>query len=393
MNALYLIDGARTPFGTYMGELRHLSAPQLAIVAGKGAIERAGATPDAFDTVVLGNVMQAERESYYLSKYVGLQLGMTESITGLVVNRLCGSGMQAVVSAGQAMLCGDAHLALVGGTECMSRAPHILRGAREGLRGDQTLEDPLLGPHSVFVDPACGLIMGETAEELSQHYGITREQMDEFALRSQQRTRAAMDSGRMAQEIVPVEVPAKGGTKAVDRDEHPRETSLEKLATLKPAFRKGGMVTPGNASGINDGACALVMATEERVKALGLKPKARILSWGVAGVPGKHMGIGPAPSIKLALEKAGMTLDQMELVEINEAFAGQYLSCEKELKLDRERVNVNGGAIALGHPIGASGARILLTLAYELHARSLRYGVASACIGGGQGIAMVIERV
>jgi acetyl-CoA C-acetyltransferase len=337
--------------------------------------------------------MQAERESYHLSKYVGLQLGMNEEITGLVVNRLCGSGMQAVVSAGQAMLCGDAGLALVGGTECMSRAPHLLRGAREGLKGDQTLEDPLLGPHSVFVDPACGLIMGETAEELSLHYGITREQMDEYALLSQQRAKAAIESGRMAKEIVAVEVPSRGGPKAIDKDEHPRETSLEKLATLKPAFRKGGAVTPGNASGINDGACALVMATEAKVNELGLKPRARIVSWGVAGVPGRHMGIGPAPAMRLALQKAGMTLDQMELIEINEAFAGQYLSCESELKLDRAKANVNGGAIAFGHPIGASGARILLTLSYELAERNLKYGIASACIGGGQGIAMVLERV
>jgi acetyl-CoA C-acetyltransferase len=276
---LYLIDGARTPFGTYMGELRHLSAASLAITASKEALTRSGVKPEDVDAVILGNVMQAERESYYLSKYVGLQLGMRDEITGLVVNRLCGSGMQAVVSAGQAMRCGDSHLALVGGTECMSRAPHILRGAREGFKGDQTLEDPLLGPHNVFVDPAAGLIMGETAEELSDAYGVSRAQMDEFALRSQQAARAAIDSGRMAKEIVAVEVPAKGGPKAIDKDEHPRDTSLDKLGLLKPAFRKGGNVTAGNASGINDGACSLLMATDERVKALGLKPKARIISW------------------------------------------------------------------------------------------------------------------
>ncbi|MDB5099928.1 MAG: 3-ketoacyl-CoA thiolase [Cyanobacteria bacterium RYN_339] len=390
---LYLIDGARTPFGTYMGELRHLSAPALAITAGREAISRSGAKPEDFDSVVLGNVMQGERESFYLSKYVGLQLGMRDEITGLVVNRLCGSGMQAVVSTGQAMLCGDAGLALVGGTENMSRAPHILRGAREGFKGDQTLEDPLLGPHNVFVDPAAGMIMGETAEELSDAYGVTRAQMDEFSLRSQQAAAAAIASGRMAKEIVAVEIPSRGGPKLVDKDEHPREVSLEKLATLKAAFRKGGNVTPGNASGINDGACALVMATGERVEQLGLKPCARIVSWGVSGVPGKHMGIGPAPAIRTALAKAGLTLEQMDLIEINEAFAGQYLACEAELKLDRAKVNVNGGAIALGHPIGASGARILLTLAYELAERNLKYGVASACIGGGQGIAVVLERV
>lgn len=391
--ALYLVEGARTPIGTYMGELRHLSAAQLALTAGRGALTRSGVAASEFDAVVLGNVMQAERESYYLAKFVGTQLGMQDAITGLVVNRLCGSGMQAVVSACQSMLLGESALALAGGTECMSRAPFILRGGRDGFRGDQTLEDPLLGPHSVFVDPACGLIMGETAEELATEYGITREAMDTFALRSQQTARAAIDSGRMAKEIVPVEIPAKGGTKAISLDEHPRDTTLEKLASLKPAFRKGGDVTPGNSSGINDGACALVIATEEKVKALGLNPKARIVSWGVAGVAGSRMGIGPAPAVRMALQRAGLGLDDMAVVEINEAFAAQYLAVEKELGLERERVNPNGGAIALGHPIGASGARILLTLAYELSERQARYGLASACIGGGQGIAMVLERV
>lgn len=391
--ALYLVEGARTPFGTYMGELRHLSATQLALTAAQGALARSSAVASEFDAVILGNVMQAERESYYLSKYVGTQLGMPDSITGLVVNRLCGSGMQAVVSACQSMLLGESALALAGGTECMSRAPFILRGGRDGFRGDQTLEDPLLGPHSVFVDPACELIMGETAEELATEYGITRAAMDAFALRSQQTARAAIDRGRLAKEIVPVEIPAKGGPKAVALDEHPRDTTLEKLASLKPAFRKGGEVTPGNSSGINDGACALVIATEEKVQTLGLSPKARIVSWGVAGVAGNRMGIGPAPAVRIALQRAGLTLEDMALVEINEAFAGQYLAVEKELGLNRERVNVNGGAIALGHPIGASGARILLTLAYELIERQARYGLASACIGGGQGIAMVIERV
>jgi acetyl-CoA C-acetyltransferase len=390
---IFLVDGARTPFGTYMGELKVHPASQLAIVAGREAMKRAGLGPDAFDSVVLGNVMQAERDSYYLSKYVGTSLGMNDTITGLVVNRLCGSGMQAVLSACHAMRLDESDVSLVGGTECMSRAPFILRGGRDGLRGDQTLEDPLLGPHSVFTDPACGLIMGETAEELATEYGITREEMDAFALRSQQLAKAAIDRGRLAKEIVGVEVPAKGGPKLVEKDEHPRETSLEKLASLKPAFRKGGHVTPGNASGINDGACALVLATGEQVEQRGLRPKARILSWGVAGVPGKHMGIGPVPAVEMALKRAKLTLADMAVIEVNEAFAAQYLAVEKLAGFDREKVNVNGGAIALGHPIGASGARILLSLAYELEERNERYGVASACIGGGQGIAMVIERV
>ena len=390
---LFLVEGARTPFGTYLGELKVVSAPQLAITAAKGALARAGVAPEAFDSVVLGNVMQAERESYYLSKYVGTSIGMRDSITGLVVNRLCGSGMQAVLSACHAMLLEESHVALVGGTECMSRAPFILRGGRDGMRGDQSLEDPLLGPHSVFTDPSCGLIMGETAEELAEVHGISRQEMDEFALRSQALTKAAVDRGRLAREIVGVEVPARGGTKVIDKDEHPRETTLEKLGSLKPAFRKGGHVTPGNSSGINDGACALVLATGAKVAELGLKPKARVVSWGVAGVAGKHMGIGPVPAIKLALERAKLSLDDMAVIEVNEAFAAQYLAVEKELGLVRDRVNVNGGAIALGHPIGASGARILLSLAYELEERNARYGVASACIGGGQGIAMVLERV
>jgi acetyl-CoA C-acetyltransferase len=393
MEDVYLVQGARTPFGTYMGELRHTSAAELAILAGREAIQRAGVEPAAFDSVVLGNVMQADRESYYLSKYVGHKLGMPDTITGLVVNRLCGSGMQAIVSATQAMKLGESELALAGGTEAMSRAPFILRNAREGLRGNQTLEDPLLGPDSVFVDPACGVIMGGTCEILSDAHGITRSEMDTFALRSQQRARAASEGGRFATEIVPVEVKAKGGTKLVDKDEHIRDTTLEKLGTLKAAFKPGGNVTPGNASGINDGAALVVLATKSKVDALGLKPVARVVSWGIAGVKGEHMGIGPVPAIRLALQRANLTLDQMDLVEINEAFAGQFLACAMELELDLEKANVHGGAIALGHPIGASGARILLTLAYELAVRQGRYGVASACIGGGQGIAMVIERV
>ncbi|MFN3429498.1 MAG: thiolase family protein [Candidatus Sericytochromatia bacterium] len=393
MEDVYLVQGARTPFGTYMGELRHTSAAELAVLAGREAIKRSGAEPAAFDSVVLGNVMQADRESYYLSKYVGHQLGMADTITGLVVNRLCGSGMQAIVSATQAMKLGESELALAGGTEAMSRAPFILRNAREGLRGNQTLEDPLLGPDSVFVDPACGVIMGGTCEILSDHHGITRQEMDNFALRSQQRARAASEGGRFASEIVGVEVKAKGGTKLIEKDEHIRDTTLEKLGTLKAAFKPGGNVTPGNASGINDGAALVVLATQSKVDALGLKPVARVISWGIAGVKGEHMGIGPVPAIRLALQRANLTLEQMDLVEINEAFAGQFLACAKELGLDLEKSNVHGGAIALGHPIGASGARILLTLAYELAVRNGRYGVASACIGGGQGIAMVIERV
>jgi acetyl-CoA C-acetyltransferase len=390
---LYLVEGARTPFGTYLGELKVVSAASLAITAGREALKRAGVGPEQVDSVVLGNVMQAERESYYLSKYVGTQLGMADTITGLVVNRLCGSGMQAVVSACQAMKLEESGLALVGGTECMSRAPFILRGGRDGLRGDQTLEDPLLGPHSVFTDPACGLIMGETAEELATEYGITREEMDTFAIRSQTLAKSAIDRGRLAREIVGVEVPARGGAKLIEKDEHPRETTMEKLGTLKPVFRKGGSVTPGNASGINDGACALVLASGEQVEKLGLKPKARVVSWGVTGVPGKHMGIGPVSSIQLALDRAKLSLADMDLIEVNEAFAAQYLAVEKLGGYDREKVNVNGGAIALGHPIGASGARILLSLMYELEDRNAKYGVASACIGGGQGIAMVLERV
>lgn len=393
MEEVYIVEGARTPFGTYLGELRNTSAAELAITAGREALKRAGVEAGAFDSVVLGNVMQADRESYYLSKYVGHKLGMTDDITGLVVNRLCGSGMQAVVSAAQAMKLGESSLALAGGTENMSRAPFILRNAREGLRGNQTLEDPLLGPDSVFVDPACGVIMGGTAEILSDAHAITRAEMDAFSLRSQTRARAASDGGRFAREIVGVEVKAKGGTKLIDKDEHIRDTTLEKLGTLKPAFKPGGNVTPGNASGINDGAATLVLATKAKVDELGLKPIARIVSWGIAGVKGEHMGIGPVPAIRQALTRAELTLEQMDLIEINEAFAGQFLACAKELALDAEKANVHGGAIALGHPIGASGARILLTLAYELQDRQARYGVASACIGGGQGIAMVLERV
>jgi acetyl-CoA acetyltransferase family protein len=393
MEEIFVVHGARTPFGTFMGEVRKLDPAELAIAAGREALRRAGLTGADVDSVIVGNVMQTDKVSFYLPKFVGLQLGAPDSIHGMAVNRLCGSGLQAVVSAAQAMRCGDASVVLAGGTEAMSRAPFILRGARDGAKGDQVLEDPLLGPHSVFVDPAVGLIMGDTAEEVALAEGISREQADAYALLSQERAAAAIASGRLAKEIVPVEVPARGGPVSVSQDEHPRKTSLEMLATLKPAFRKGGQVTPGNASGINDGAAMLVLATGSEVKARGLKPLAKLTGWAVTGISGRLMGLGPVSAIRKACDKAGVGLDQVDLVEINEAFAAQYLGCEAQLGLDRAKVNVNGGAIALGHPIGASGARLVLSLALELHERQALRGVASACIGGGQGIAVVLERV
>ncbi len=392
-DSIYLVAGARTPFGSFMGDLRHFSAAELAIVCGQAVLERARVDASAIDSIILGHVMGLERESYYLGKYVGVRLGMPDTVTGMTVNRLCGSGLQSVVSAAQAMRLGDGAVILAGGTEAMSRAPFLLRGAREGLRGEQALEDPLLGAHSVFVDPAVGLIMGATAEEVADDRQISRVAMDEYACLSQARAAQAIATGVFAEEIVPLALATRAGTRMLGLDEHPRETSLEKLATLKPAFRQGGRVTPGNSSGINDGACVLLLATGEAVSRLGLNPLARIVSWGVAGVSGRLMGLGPVPAVERALGRCQLQLSDIDLFEINEAFAAQYLACEAGLGLDREKVNINGGAIALGHPIGASGARILFSLALSLRRRKERYGVASACIGGGQGIAVVIERV
>ncbi|WP_303798403.1 acetyl-CoA C-acetyltransferase [Alicyclobacillus macrosporangiidus] len=387
---VYVVDGARTPFGSFGGSLKDITATRLGAIAAAEALRRSGVGPDAIDNVVFGNVIQSHNGAPYLARHIALDVGVPVETPALTVNRLCGSGLQAVVTAAKDILLGESHIALAGGAESMSQAPYVLRGARFGQRmGDAVAADVLT---EALTDCRGNLPMGITAENLAERFGITREAQDEFACLSQARAAAARASGRLAEEIVPVSVPGRKGDTLVEQDEHIRPgTTLEALARLKPAFKAGGTVTAGNASGINDGAAAVVVASGQAVAERGLKPVARILGWAVAGVEPAYMGIGPVPAVRKALAAAGVSFEDVALWEVNEAFAAQYLSVERELGLPRERTNVNGGAIALGHPIGASGARVLLTLAYELRRRGERIGVASLCIGGGQGIAMVIE--
>ncbi|MEW6320827.1 MAG: acetyl-CoA C-acetyltransferase [Acidobacteriota bacterium] len=387
---IFILGGARTPMTQFVGALKDVSAIDLGASAARGALARTGVSADQVDHVVFGNVQQSSVDAHYGARHVALKAGLPIDVPALTVNRLCGSGIQAVVSAAHHVLAGEAGVVVAGGMENMSQVPHIIRGLRSGLRlGEGTLEDWLW---EGLTDPYAGCSMAITAENCAEKYGISRQDADEFALRSQQLAHRAWSEGRLAEEVVPVEIKTRKGVTVVDRDDHLRpDTTLEVLAKLAPVFKKDGVVTAGNASGIVDGAAALVVAGEAAVKALGLKPLARLVSWAAVGVEPTLMGMGPVPSIQKALAKAGLSLGQIDLVEINEAFAAQYLACEKALGLDRERVNVNGGAIALGHPLGASGARLLLTLAMELRRRGGTYGVASACIGGGQGIAAVIE--
>ena len=389
---LFSLGGARTPMTQHVGALKDLSAIELGAIATRGALARTGVPADAVDHVVFGNVQQSSTDAHYGARHVGLRAGLPIEVPALTVNRLCGSGIQAVVSGAQQILLDEAAVVVAGGMESMSQVPHVIRGLRSGLRlGQGKLEDWLW---EGLNDPYAGCSMAITAENCAAKYGISREQADRYALRSQQRAQAAWADGRLAEEVVPVEIKGRKGVTVVDRDDHLRpDTTLEGLAALAPVFKKDGVVTAGNASGIVDGAAALVVASGAAVTARGLRPLARIVSWAAVGVEPTLMGMGPAPAIRKALERAGLSLGQLDLVEINEAFAAQYLACETELGLDPERSNVNGGAIALGHPLGASGARLLLTLALELRRRQARYGVAAACIGGGQGIAMIIEAV
>ena len=387
-----ILGGARTPFGTFGGALRDVSGTELAVVAAKAALDRSHVAPAQIGHVIMGNVLQTTGDAIYFARHVGLKAGIPKEVPALTVNRLCGSGLQAILLGANEITLGNADFVLAGGGENMSLAPHVIRGARWGLSlGDQKLEDYLW---VALVDSYNGLGMANTAENLGRKYGITREQADEFAYRSHMLASQARESCRLSEEIVPVEVKTKKGAAIVDKDEHIRpDTTLEKLATLQARFEKNGTVTAGNASGINDGAAALVLAGADAARRAGLTPIARIVSGGVCGVDPDIMGIGPAPSSRQALQRAGLKVSDMDLVEINEAFATQYLAVEKDLGLDRERTNVNGGAIALGHPLGASGARLALTLVTELGRRSKRYGLASLCIGGGQGIAAIFERI
>lgn len=391
MKEIVILDGARTPFGTFCGSLRELSAIELGAIASREAMRRAGVDPARVDNVVFGNALQTSPDAIYMARHVGLKAGVPLEVPALTVNRLCGSGLQALVTAAQSILLGESEVALAGGAENMSQAPFVIRGARWGLGlGEGQLEDYLW---AALLDTYNNMPMAITAENLAVKYGISRQEQDEFACRSHQAAARARESGRLREEIVAVELrDRRGNVTVIDQDEHIRpNTSLESLARLKPRFKADGGVTAGNASGINDGAAALVLATRERAEREGWKMLGRMVSWGLAGVDPDIMGIGPVPSSRRALERAGLSLEDIDLVEINEAFAAQYLAVEKEMGLDRDRVNVNGGAIAIGHPLAASGARLALTLLYELRRRRKRYGLASLCIGGGQGIAVIFE--
>ena len=388
-----IVSGARTPMGRYCGKLKDFSAMELAAVASKGAIERSGLDPKEFDHAVFGNAQQTSGDALYGARHVGLRAGLPIETPALTVNRLCGSGMQAIVNAAQMIELGEADIVLAGGMEAMSQAPFSIRG-RDGftLSPGGKLEDSLM---VALLDTFCGLYMANTAELYGEQQGITRQHQDEFALRSQQTADAAYKAGRLQEEIVPVPLKDRKGELSGEmftEDDHRRpQTTMEGLAKLKPAFGKNGTVTAGNASGIVDGGAAVVMMSLEQAQKRNLKPLGRIVSWGIAGVEPKLMGRGPVPATKLALQKAGLTLDYIDLIEVNEAFAAQYLAVEKELGLDREKVNVNGGAIALGHPLGATGTRLVITLLHELRRRKKKYGLGTACIGGGQGIAMIVE--
>ncbi|HEX7955356.1 MAG TPA: acetyl-CoA C-acyltransferase, partial [Pyrinomonadaceae bacterium] len=358
----------------------------------RGALEASGVAAEEIDHTVVGNALQTSGDAIYGARHVALKAGVPADRPALTVNRLCGSGIQSVVSGAHMILLDEARNCLVGGMESMSMAPHVIYGARSGFGlGQGKLEDSLM---VALLDTYCNTTMAGTAENLARRYEITREEQDAYALRSQQEAKRAQDAGVFAEEIVPYEVKTRKGVRVVDRDDHLRpETTLEVLAKLPTAFSKDGFVTAGNASGIVDGAAALVVAGGDFVKERNLKPAGRIVSWAYAGVEPDVMGIGPVPAIRKALEKASLRLEDIDLVEVNEAFACQYLAVEKELGLDRSKTNVNGGAIALGHPLGASGTRLILTALNELQRRGGRYGLASACIGGGQGIAIVFERV
>jgi acetyl-CoA acyltransferase 2 len=388
-----VLSGKRTGFGTFGGSLKDFTATDLGVVSGKAAMEAAGVDPSDVDHVVYGNALQTSADAIYLARHVGLRAGVPQEVPALTLNRLCGSGFQALVTGAQQILLDEAQVVLAGGTESMSQAPHVLRGARWGsLRlGDPSkyFEDSLW---QALLDTNCDLTMAQTAEELADRFEVTRDEVDQVALASQQRAKAAWDEGRFAAEITPVTVRTRKGEVQYAADEHMRpDTTMEILGKLRPYFRKDGLVTAGNASGIGDGSASAVLSSADWARERGIEPLGRIVSWAFVGVDPHIMGIGPAPAARAALERAGLTLDQMDLVEVNEAFAPQYKSVEKELGLDPEKTNVNGGAIAMTHPLAASGARITIHLLHELRRRGGRYGLGSACIGGGQGGAVIVE--
>ena len=387
------LSGKRTPFGTFGGSLKDFTATDLGVLSAEAALAAAAIEPTDVGHVFYGNALQTSADAIYLARHVGLRAGVPQETGALTVNRLCGSGFQAIVSGAQEILLGGTEVALCGGTESMSQAPHVVRGARWGdLRlgpAGKGFEDSLW---EALLDSHCGLTMAQTAEGLAEKYAVTREEADQVAVNSQQRAKAAWDAGRYDVEVAPVTVRTRKGEVRFAVDEHMRpDTTMEGLARLRPYFRKDGLVTAGNASGIGDGAASVVIADRTWAENNGAAPIGRLVSWGFAGVDPGIMGIGPAPAARKALARVGLTLEDMDLVEINEAFAAQYKSVEKELGLDPARTNVNGGAIAITHPLAASGARITLHLLHELRRRGARFGLGAACIGGGQGGAVVVE--
>ncbi|MDP2958943.1 MAG: acetyl-CoA C-acetyltransferase [Longimicrobiales bacterium] len=389
------LSGKRTGFGTFGGSLKDFSAIELGTVSARAAIEAAGIAADQVEHSFFGNAIQTSADAHYLARHIALKAGVPEERPALTVNRLCGSGFEAIIQAAKEILLGESDVCLAGGTESMSQAPHVLRGARwGGMR---------LGPAAGFFedllweslnDPHCGLTMAQTAEELAARYGVTREEVDQVAFNSQRRAQRAWEEGWFAAEITPVTIKSRKGDTYYAADEHIRpETTLEALGKLRPYFKQDGLVTAGNASGIGDGSAATVVASSEWADRNGVKPIGRLVSWATVGVEPRVMGIGPAPAARKALGIAGLELADMDLVEVNEAFAPQYKAVEKELGLDPEKTNVNGGAIALTHPLAASGARITIHLLHELRRRGARFGMGSACIGGGQGVAVIVEAV
>jgi acetyl-CoA acyltransferase 2 len=386
MKDIVIVNGARTPMAEYNGHFTDITAIDLGAIAAKEALSRSGIAPEEIDHVIVGNALQTSGDAIYGARHVGLKAGVPKHVPALTVNRLCGSGIQSIISAAEQIELDEATTVLAGGMENMSQAPHVIRGARKGLKlGQAPMEDSLM---VALLDSYCGLYMAQTSDNLARKYNISREEQDAFALESQKRAGAAQQACRLSEEIVPVAVGRKG--EQIKTDDHLRpDTTMEGLAKLKPAFAKDGFVTAGNASGIVDGAAMVTVTTAENAKSR--KPLGRIVSWGITGCDPEIMGIGPVPATKIALKRAGLKLDDIDLIEINEAFAGQILAVVKELGIDPSKLNVNGGAIALGHPLAASGTRLVLTVLHELRRRKAKYGLASACIGGGQGIAMIVE--
>lgn len=392
MESIVIAAGKRTPFGAFGGSLKDVGATQLGVVAARGTIESHNVKATEVEHLVIGNVVQSGSDAAYVPRHIGLHLGAPINTGALGVNRLCGSGFQSIINSAQMILSGDAEIILAGGVEQMSQIPYILRGVRWGTRmGNSEVEDYMT---SALTDQYSKTPMAITAENLAEKYNISREECDQHSVRSQARFKNALDKGFFKEEVVAVRLETKTGPTDFVTDEHAKpNVTIDKVRTMKPLFKKDGVVTAATASGIVDGAATCLVMSEATAKKRNLKSLARIVSWAAVGCEPHIMGIGPVLAIRRALEKCGMTLAQMDLVEVNEAFSGQYLSVEKELKLNPEITNVNGGAVAVGHPLGASGTRIMNHLVYELHRRKGKYAIGSACIGGGQGIAMIIERI